>query len=342
MRQYRRIRLAMACATSLLAHAAFASSPDYSLTTSIANLSYELIDLGGGSGSTPSVTFGAGLWTVGNRAPGADFGLYELVPALAYSGSLLPQGTQTVSNGGAVMTTTANSVTFQASASGANMAAQMAPELTNVAPGSYSVATIDAGGHIAAANSSDGWQGQTVTLSAHSALVLRGTLSYSYGVNAVPFLDSVRAMLGNNQQLDLMNWNSLTVDATVSLIAQPAENDYLGGSASIYWGTNASVHQSQIESSDYTPISGSFESPFEIRLENTSDSALVGKLNVLVNNDLMVSSTTRIYDRNMGTPPVIVIPEVPTGPIPEAPTWAMMMLGLVGAFSVARRQRSQP
>ena len=305
-------------------------------SVTLSGLSFQLIDLTPGDGIAPSLSFQTqGIIDTSNSVydEASDSWLHS---GPTYSNSLLPSTpvNYITADGMSTVTSTANSVTLQSQV----QLSQILPSLTPPnAEGTddYIYLSSMSGTDLAVGNAFPG-EFQQFTLSAGSALVVRGSLSGSYTLDGTALKTGLEA----SGYTDWSIYHTGAADASFVMAAQFSDlsaesagfegligNQVNGVFAQLVDNGGTFLNSADVELLLQTANSRDFE----FTLTNLGDTDMTGllALNLGTYSDLSVSAN-RI---SLGTPPI----DIPA--IPEPSTYALMGLGLVGITAVARRRR---
>ncbi|MDX9844784.1 MAG: PEP-CTERM sorting domain-containing protein [Aquabacterium sp.] len=334
--------LALAASLCFGVSAQAATDPIVSQATlSLSGLSFQLIDLTPGDGIAPSLSFQTqgriDTWqtaydeatdTYSHVGPQFQNSLLPSTP-LNYVG---PDGLSTV-------TSTANSVTLQSQIPLSQILPSVTPPnvdgiddylnnnvstSTDLAVGEFSPEAL-----------------QPFTLSAGTVLVVRGTLSGSFALDAT----ALQAELTANGYADWSLYHSAYSDGAFIMAAQLNDladasgvisglsGSQVNGIVTNFWNDGTS-YLSNTDGELLRQVSASKD--FEFTLTNLGSSDMTGvlALSLMAGSNLSLSASRP----GLWTPP-IDLPPIDVPAIPEPATYALMGLGLVGIAAVARRRR---
>ncbi len=334
--------LALAAALCFGTHVQAADGPIVAQSTlTLSGLSFHLIDLTPGDGIAPSLSFQTqGIVDSANSAyDEANDSWVHSGPT--YSNSLLPSTplNYVSPDGLSTVTSTANSVTLQSQIP----LSQILPVVTP--PNVYGSDDYLYNG---ASTSTDLAVGefspealQPFTLSAGTVLVVRGTLSGSFSLDAT----ALQAELTANGYTDWSLSQTAYSDGGFIMAAQLNDladeagvisglsGSQVNGIVTNFWNDGTS-YLSNTDGELLRQVSASKD--FEFTLTNLGSSDMTGVLTL----GLMAGSYLNLDASrpSLWTPP-IDLPPIDVPAIPEPSTYALMGLGLVGIVAVARRRR---
>jgi hypothetical protein len=334
--------LALAAALCFGTGAHAADGPIVSQATlSLSGLSFQLIDLTPGDGIAPSLSFQTqGVIDSWNITYDEATDTYiHLGPQ--FQNSLLPSSplAHVTPDGLSTVTTTANSATLQSQVTLSQILPSLTPPNTegiNDHLSNWKTTGTD----LAVGNTYPG-EFQHFTLSAGTALVVRGTLSGSFSIDGT----AIQADLTANGYTEWSLYHGGHADAGFIMAAQIDEltgepGSFAGLSGSQVNGIFANLwndganYLSHMDGELTRQTAASKD--FEFTLTNLGDADMTGVLALSLN----VGSDLTLYASrpSLWTPP-IDLPPIDVPAIPEPSTYALMGLGLVGIAAVARRRR---
>ena len=336
--------LALAAALCFGTGAHAADGPIVSQATlSLSGLSFQLIDLTPGDGIAPSLSFQTqGVIDSWNNAYDEATDTYiHLGPQ--FQNSLLPSSplAHVTPDGMSTVTTTANSVSLQSQVTLSQILSPLAPYPSDTeGMEDYVSRWTTTGTNLAVGNAYPG-EFQHFTLSAGTALVVRGTLSGSFSIDGT----AIQADLTANGYTDWSLHHGGHADAGFIMAAQIDEltgepGSFAGLSGSQVNGIFANLwndganYLSHMDGELTRQTAASRD--FEFTLTNLGGTDMTGvlALNLNIGGDLSLYASRP----SVSTPP-IDLPPIDVPAIPEPSTYALMGLGLVGIAAVARRRR---
>ena len=334
--------LALAAALCFGTGAHAADGPIVSQATlSLSGLSFQLIDLTPGDGIAPSLSFQTqgviDSWNVVYDEASDSY----LPGGPTYSNSLLPSTpvNYVSPDGLSTVTSTANSVTLQSQLSLSHILPPLTPpDATGAGDALYGGAGTRT--DLSVGNPVPG-ELQAFTLSAGSALVVRGTLTGSYILDGT----QVQAGLNANGYTEWTLFHNGWADAGFLMAAQVDNlSEETSGFTGLF-GHQVNGFYTSLVNDGATFLSSTdgnvthqttASRDFTFTLTNLDDTTMSGVLAL----SLSVHTDQTLYASRPGiwTPP-IDLPPIDVPAIPEPSTYALMGLGLVGIAAAARRRR---
>jgi len=330
--------LALAAALCFGTHVQAADGPIVAQSTlTLSGLSFQLIDLTPGDGIAPSLSFQTqGIVDSANSAydEANDTWVHS---GPTYSNSLLPSTplNYVSPDGLSTVTSTANSVTLESQLP----LSQILPPPDGAGMGDTLYNWTSTGTDLAVGNAYPG-EFQSFTLSAGSALVVRGTLSGSLVLDG----STLDAQLGTQGYTD---WSLNHSGEPVATFIMAAQVDGIGDGLSGFSGligSQVNGISASLVTSDFSYLSSGSDTrtvqtassrDFEFTLTNLGQADMNGLLALNLN----VFSSMSLTALRPDVPPPIDLPPIDVPAIPEPSTYALMGLGLVGIATVARRRR---